>query len=206
MPTPSLFSSVKSCQPIYSCRPCLFRVPLGKCPSPTLWPSMQHISHCYKPTPIHTRCGGSPFLPSLAGLVIYSLHGEVLLPLSPGAPPSLLCVFFQLLVYYSLFNFVHFVGQWSVCPGGYADLSQEWLWGYHVPLICSPVGLHLPSRLGAGTWWHGNPLGFLVYHDVGKLCEGWGCGCVRVLPLLGGFSCQVCLEHLSKIFNLTNTR
>jgi hypothetical protein len=106
MPTPSLFSNVKSCQPIYSCRPCLFRVPVGKCPSPTLWPSMQHISHCYKPTPLHTRCGGSPFLPSLAGLFIYSLHGEVLLPLSPGAPPSLLCVFFQLLVYYSVIFFV----------------------------------------------------------------------------------------------------
>jgi hypothetical protein len=134
MPTPSLFSSVKSCQPIYSCRPCLFRVPLGKCPSPTLWPSMQHISHCYKPTPIHTRCGGSPFLPSLAGLVIYSLHGEVLLPLSPGAPPSLLCVFFQLLVYYSVIFFcvvvvvVVFAGQRSVFPGCYAVLSQGWLW------------------------------------------------------------------------------
>jgi hypothetical protein len=29
----------------------------------------------------------------------------------------------------------------SVCTGGYAGLSQEWLCEYHVPLICSPVGL-----------------------------------------------------------------
>jgi hypothetical protein len=34
---------------------------------------------------------------------------------------------------------------------------------------------------------------------------GLGCGCVEVLPLLGGFSCPVCLQHLRKIFTLKNT-
>jgi hypothetical protein len=55
---------------------------------------------------------------------------------------------FQFLAYYSVF----FVGQGSVCPGGYAGLSQGWLWEHHVPPICSPVGLHLPSRFGASIW------------------------------------------------------
>jgi hypothetical protein len=34
---------------------------------------------------------------------------------------------------------------------------------------------------------------------VEMLCAGWGCGGVKVLPLLGGFSCKVYLQHLSKI-------
>jgi hypothetical protein len=52
-------------------------------------------------------------------------------------------------------------------------------------LICLPVGL--PSRLGAVAWQHGSPSGFSIYCSMGKLCAGWGCGSVRVLPLLGGF-------------------
>jgi hypothetical protein len=31
------------------------------------------------------------------------------------------------------------------------------------------------------------------------LCASWRCGEVKVLPLLGGFACKVCLQHLSKI-------
>jgi hypothetical protein len=34
---------------------------------------------------------------------------------------------------------------------------------------------------------------------VEMLCTGWKCGGVKVLPLLGGFACKVCLQHLSKI-------
>jgi hypothetical protein len=34
--------------------------------------------------------------------------------------------------------------------------------------------------------------------EWGILCMGWGCGGVRVLPLLCVFSCQVYLQHLSK--------
>jgi hypothetical protein len=33
----------------------------------------------------------------------------------------------------------------------------------------------------------------------------WGCRGVKVLPLLGDFSCLVCLQHLRKIFPLRNT-
>jgi hypothetical protein len=73
--------------------------------------------------------------------------------------PSWLHVFFfQLLVYYSVFGFFFLFslggdqsvqGPMLICP-------RE----YHVPLICSPGGL--PSRVGAGTWWHKSPLGFSV--------------------------------------------
>jgi hypothetical protein len=39
-------------------------------------------------------------------------------------------------------------------------------------------------------------------HGMGMLCAGWGCGGVKVLPLLGGFSSKVYLQHLSKILLL----
>jgi hypothetical protein len=31
------------------------------------------------------------------------------------------------------------------------------------------------------------------------LFAGWRCGGIKVLPLLGGFACEVYLQHLSKI-------
>jgi hypothetical protein len=62
-----------------------------------------------------------------------------------------------------LFLFLFFAEQGSVCAVGYAGLSQGWLWGYCMLLICSPVGLHLPSRLGAGIWWCRSPPGFSIY-------------------------------------------
>jgi hypothetical protein len=68
-----------------------------------------------------------------------------------GALPSLLCVFFVLIAYYSIFFFIPWVG---------IDLSRGLCW---------------------------------------MLCEGWGCGGVKVLPLLGGFFYNVYLQRLSKI-------
>jgi hypothetical protein len=50
----------------------------------------------------------------------------------------------------------------SVCPGSYAGLSQGWLWEYHMPFICSPVGVHLLSKFGVGVWRCGSPPGFSV--------------------------------------------
>jgi hypothetical protein len=64
-----------------------------------------------------------------------------------GAPPSLLCVFFVVIAYYSVF----FFPEWGLaCPGGYADPAQGCLWEYHVPLS-SPCGPHLPKPPGC---WH----------------------------------------------------
>jgi hypothetical protein len=49
-----------------------------------------------------------------------------------------------LFCYCLLFSFFSFFPGWgSVCPGGYADLSQDCLWEYHL-LLSSPCGLHLP--------------------------------------------------------------
>jgi hypothetical protein len=47
-----------------------------------------------------------------------------------------------------LFNFFWWGGGGSFCPGGYAGLSQGWLWEYHMLLICSPVGLLDISQAG----------------------------------------------------------
>jgi hypothetical protein len=35
--------------------------------------------------------------------------------------------------------------------------------------------------------------------EWGCYVRGWWCGGVGVLPLLGGFSCKVYLQHISKI-------
>jgi hypothetical protein len=76
-----------------------------------------------------------PLLPSPAGLWEISPPS---LFCAQGAPPSLLRVFFVVIAYYSVSLF--FPGWGSVCPGGYADLAQDCLWEYHVPLssLCGP--------------------------------------------------------------------
>jgi hypothetical protein len=56
-----------------------------------------------------------------------------------------MCLFCCYCLLFSFFSF--FLGWGSVCPGGYADLVQDCLWEYHVPLS-SPCGLHLPKRSG----------------------------------------------------------
>jgi hypothetical protein len=106
---------------------------------------------------------GPPLLPSLASFFIYSSHKGVPFPHSPELrAPCPLCYvsFFSSCLLFSFFSF--FPGQGSVCPGGYADLAQGCLWEYHVLLICSPGGLHLPSRVGAGVWWCGSPPSFSI--------------------------------------------
>jgi hypothetical protein len=93
---------------------------VGKCPFSTLQCSMPHVSHCWKPSPLQAFWGeGLLNPPSLAGLFIYSLRGEVPSPLSGGVwhtgkgpfsflqssghPALFATVLFQLLVYYSGF-------------------------------------------------------------------------------------------------------
>jgi hypothetical protein len=46
----------------------------------------------------------------------------------------LLCVFFSVACLLLLLLLL-FAGQGSLCPGGYADFSQGWLWENHVLLI-----------------------------------------------------------------------
>jgi hypothetical protein len=143
--------------------------------------------------------GGSPHLILQQASLFTVCLGKCLSPfLWSSRCPALFatCLFFSFLF---IIQFFFFAGQGSVCPGGYADLSQEWLWGYHVPLICLPVGLRLPSRLGAGVYQRGNPPGFSMYHGAWKLCVGWGCK--GVLSLHGGFPDR-CVSSISARFLL----
>jgi hypothetical protein len=80
-----------------------------------------------------------------------------------GTPSSLLRAFFfsAACLLFSLVFLSFFPGWGSVCPGGYADLSQGCLWEYHMPLS-SPGGLLLPSQLGASNWWRRSPPGFSI--------------------------------------------
>jgi hypothetical protein len=72
--------------------------------------------------------------------------------------------------------------------------------GSTVCRLAHPVVCIFPSHLGAGVWrWPRGPPGFSIQREVEMLCAGWRCGGVKVLPLLGGLACKVCLQCLSKI-------
>jgi hypothetical protein len=69
-----------------------------------------------------------------------------------STPPPLLHVCFQFLVqfivqFFGVF-FVRLQDGRSICPQGYVDLSQGWLWEYRVNTRCSPVGLPDVSQVG----------------------------------------------------------
>jgi hypothetical protein len=66
------------------------------------------------------------------------------------APCPLCYMSFLLLLLIIQFFFSFFPAWWSVCPGRYADLAQDCLWEYRVPLS-SPSGLHLPKPC---VFWH----------------------------------------------------
>jgi hypothetical protein len=94
--------------------------------SPPQW-SFPHDSQYYKLSCSKVAGQVLPLLLSLASLFIYGLSEGVPLPHSPELraihPLYYISFFFQLLVYYSGF-FFFFPWAGSVCPGGYADLSQ----------------------------------------------------------------------------------
>jgi hypothetical protein len=54
-------------------------------------------------------------------------------PLQSSGHPTLfaMCLYCS---YCLLLSFSFFPGWGSVCPGGYADLAQGFLWKYHIPL------------------------------------------------------------------------
>jgi hypothetical protein len=97
-----------------------------------------------------------PLLPSLASLFIYTFMRD-------GPAFFAMCLFCCYCLLCSFFSF--FLGLRAVCPRDYADLAQDCLWEYQVPLS-SPCGLHLPKQSGC---WH--------------LVVAWGCyawaGCVE---------------------------
>jgi hypothetical protein len=103
-----------------------------------------------------------PLLPSPArpSLFIYSSGRDFLPPLfiAQGAPPSLLCVFIVLIVYYSVSLF---------SPGeGLSAQGAMLIWprvvcGSTVYLLAHLL-LIFPSHMGMGVWWPRGPPGFSV--------------------------------------------
>jgi hypothetical protein len=76
-----------------------------------------------------------------------SLCGDQLLASPPFShEPTAFCPFCCMFIFSSMFivqGFFFFLllCRRLVCPGGYADLSQEWLWEYPHDAWFSPVGL-----------------------------------------------------------------
>jgi hypothetical protein len=85
--------------------------------------------------------------PAFSGQLVYLQFHEGFL--SPSLPRSGCPALFAtcLFCYHLLFSFSFFPGWGSVCPGGYADLAQGYLWEYYV-LLCSPCDPGLPKRSG----------------------------------------------------------
>jgi hypothetical protein len=175
---------------ICCCRLCLFTVLLDACPfcflQYTALPAFflqfvlgvalpcSPVEHATLQLPLEAFPSPStlgevvPLLPSLAHVFIYSSSDCVPLPHSPElrAPRPLCYVSFFFFsaacLLFSLFFSSFLSPVWgSVCPGGYAALAQGCLWEYCMQLS-SPGGLLLPSRIGAGIWWHGNPPVFSI--------------------------------------------
>jgi hypothetical protein len=152
---------------------------------PLLWSFPPTTAFTSFPAPGCWARTPAPALSGQARLVYLQFcEGFPSLPLQHSGRPT----FFAMCLYCSyclLLSFSFFPGWGLVCPGDYADLAQGCLW---------------ECRQGAGVWrWPGGPPGFSIKHEVEILCAGWRCGGVKVLPLLGGLACEVCLQRLSKI-------
>jgi hypothetical protein len=122
---------------------------VGRCPSPTLWWSMPHVSHCCKPSPLQAHWGRWCHSCLLWLACLFTVWvGSASPPLSgtQGTPPSLLYVFFSffscLFIIQVFFSF--FPGRGSICPGGYADLSQG--------VLCAPYLLIWWSPKQVRSW------------------------------------------------------
>jgi hypothetical protein len=105
---------------------------------------------------------------------------------------------FQFLVYYSVF----FPGRGSDYPGGYADFIPVVAVGEQHAVYLFTCWSASPKQVWS---WHlavREPSLFLsIMGHREALCE-LGVRGVRVLLLLGGFSCQLWIQHLNKIFDL----
>jgi hypothetical protein len=170
---------------------------------PTLWWRFPHDSHCYKPFPSPSKPGGGGATPAFSSPLVYLQFawGIAPPPLSGarGALPSLLHVFFffffscSFIIQFVFFSFFIPPGWGSVCPGAMLFWPRV-VCGSTACRLAHLVVCVFPSSLGAGVWWRESSSG-----GVGLRCMGWGHGGVRVWPLLGGFSCKVYLQCLSKI-------
>jgi hypothetical protein len=109
--------------------------------------AVEFSSHCHfhKLSCSKVAGRGLPLLPSLANLFIYcSMRDCPFPPLWHSRHPALFATCLFCCCLFGFFSFSCFPGWESACPGVYADLAQDCLWEYHVPLT-SPGGLRLSS-------------------------------------------------------------
>jgi hypothetical protein len=112
-------------------------------------------------------------------------------------PHALCYMSLLLLLLITQFLFFSWVRSWSV-QGAMLTWPRV-VYGSTVYCLAHVVCV-FPSRLGACDWQQpGGPPDFSVQHEVELLCTGWRYGRVKVLPLLSGHACKVCLQRLSKI-------
>jgi hypothetical protein len=169
---------------------------VGRLPSPVEFSS--HL-HFYK-----LSCSwllGGVTTPAFFSWVIY-LQFHERLPLPPLAlrvPRPLCCLSFLLLLLIIQFFFLFSLGRGRSVQGAMLIWPRV-VCGSTVYCLAHLVVRVFPSCLGAGIWQQcGSPPGFSFQHGVGILHMDWGCGGVKVLPLLGAFSYKVYLQCLSKI-------
>jgi hypothetical protein len=169
----------------------------GSPPSPVELSSLCHSHKLSRSWLLGTRPHSRPLRPGPACL--FTVLGGIPCPLfgAQGAPPSLPRVFIVLIACYSVSLF-SLGGGWSV--QGAMLIWPRVVYGstaYHLAHLVVRI---FPSCLGTGVWrWPRSPPDFSVQCEVEMLCAGWRCGGVKVLPLLGGLACKVCLQRLSKI-------
>jgi hypothetical protein len=163
---------------------------------PLLWSLLPTATLTSFPAPGCWLLPPEPLPPGPASL--FPVLGRIPLPRSLALrAPHPLC-YYLYCSYCLLLSFSFFPGWGSVCPGGYANLTQGCLWKYRVP-FSSPCGPRLPKPSGCRHLAARDPSWFLCSTWSEMLCAGWSCGGVKVLPLLGGLACKVCLQRLSKI-------
>jgi hypothetical protein len=172
----------------------------GKCPfPPLLWSFPPTVTFTSFPAP---GCWVGATTPAFSLWLVY-------LQFRDGFPlPHLLCsgrlAFFATWLFYCcclLFSLIFFPfspGWGSVCRGSYADLAQGCLWEYHMPLS-SRCALHHPNQSGSWRLAARELSWFLHLTWSEDAMRKLGCGAVKVLPLIGGFSCKVYLQYLSKL-------
>jgi hypothetical protein len=136
---PLPLSPVERLVSVYFCRFCLPKVCVESVPSSLLWWRSLSAGYFCRLCLLKVCMEFSSLL--LPPSLVHSKHPA----LSAACP-------FQFLVYSVVFLFCFLWDRGQSCPGGYAGLSQWWLWDYSILLICSPVGLHLLRRFQSSVW------------------------------------------------------
>jgi hypothetical protein len=188
---------------------CLFRVRVGKCPSPSLWQSVLLVS--WKPSPLQAPCGGlHPCL--LLQVCLFRVcvgkcsspilrqrvpHGEVPLTLTPElrAPTIfVMCPFFSV-AYYSVFFFRAAV-----------SLSRGLCWFFSKVAVGEPCATYylpmgLPSRLGGRCLAVREPSWFLhIPWCGGAMCCAGGAEVLKFYLFLVIFPVWCVSSILGKFF------